>query len=311
MDSLVEKIRGAGSPLTIAMEPFALGWDYAQISDGVSRLVRQQTEFKRLMHGESSAFYGIYLSARKYVLEKWMKKRQYSLDELFDIQLNAISSLNSSLQTILHESRGELKQLELYFEQASGEVSRMIEAKGRKKGKEIEDKCRVYSKIRGQLLSARKDGRYFQAFASAKRLKREISEYAHKQSLANEFVANVSMEASLLDATEDLLRISIHTCEKIALKTAVFERYLSNTRRAYEMLRMQQKAVSSLNASVETMSAFTLQMQEMLKQGFESMGSILSSEPFFGSANANIRGMVQQIGSANNLHDESIERMLK
>lgn len=314
MEDIITKIRGDNTlPAQIAysIEPYDFSANYSLLREDMTSLVKRQTEFKRLMHGQSSALYSAYLGARSLFLGKVMKKKQYALEEIFGIQLRNIGSMNSNLHFIIQRSKEELKQLEDYFGQVNNEVSSMLSAKDRNKAEEAEEKSRLYRTLRGQLSGAQKNEDYFKAVVSAKKLKREISEYAHKYSLANEMVASLSQESMLLDRTEDLLRTSVYTCERILLKAVLFERHLKNTKRTYELLKLQQKAMRSLDNAVETMGGFTLEMHALLEEGFERMDSIISSPgDYYSNASQNIEGMLLALNSSNSNRDRGIERIL-
>lgn len=290
MDNLIDKIRGEQEPISaIASRIYNVDFSssYIQLKKDVTNIVKRQIEFKRLVRSKSSIFHSSYYRLRKRFCERVLKRKQYTLDELFDIQLVNIGSLNDNLQTILADSRNELTNLEEYFEQINNEVLGTINSKRKSKIKEMEEKNKIYHKISNELRTTRKDAKYFQAIVTRKKLKRELFEYLHKHNLADELIINLSQESFFLDKFEDLLRISIHTCERIALKTAVLERHLANTKRTYQLLKAQQKTVSSLGNAVDTMTDFTSQLQNTLSEGLDKIVEIANAKDSYYLSSAN------------------------
>lgn len=297
MSDLIQKImKGDDSidNLTFMIYNVDFSSRYLVIKENVERLVKQQKTFKKLVRKRPS-----YLKMRKGFYEKILKKKQYTLEELFDVQLTNIRGLNVNLQNLLRDSRYELEELEDYYEQVNGEVSIMLNS--RNKDQELKSKSLEYQTMSHALKSRRKDEDYFKALVKAKKFKRRLFEELHEYNLRNELLNNLAKEALFLDKFEDLLRTSIHTCERIALKTATLERHLNNTKRTYQLLRIQHKTASSLNKAMETMTDFTLQVQDTLTQGMEEIMDIANSpDYFFSTATDNIDRLMRRINTVQN-----------
>ncbi|MBU4352558.1 MAG: hypothetical protein KKA65_02440 [Nanoarchaeota archaeon] len=296
MSELIQKImRGEDSieNLTFTIYNVDFSSRYLIIRDNVERLVKQQKVFKKLIGKKPS-----YLKLRNGFYEKVLKKKQYTLEELFDVQLTNIRGLNINLVNLLRDSRFELQELEEYYEQVNCEVAIMLNSKN--KEHELKTKSLEYQTMSHSLKVSKKDENYFKALVKAKKFKRGLFEELHEYNLRNELLSNLAKEALFLDKFEDLLRTSIHTCEKIALKTATLERHLNNTKRTYQLLRIQHKTASSLNKAMATMTDFTLQLQDTLTDGMQEIMDIANSpDYFFTTATDNMDRLIKRLGVNN------------
>ncbi len=298
MSELIEKIiRGDDSVDQIGLTIYNIDFSsrYLVIKDNVEKLVKQQKMFKKLVKKKPGM-----QKFRKNFYEKMLKKKQYTLEELFDVQLQNIRGLNYNLQGLLRDSRMELQDIEKYYEKINREVLIMLGYDN--KEVELKQQSSQYQSMRHELNTAKKDSRYFEKLVHAKKCKRKLFEELHEYNLRNELLSNLAKESMFLDKFEDLVRTSIHTCERIALKTATLERHLNNTKRTYQLLRAQQKTAQSLNSSMQTMTDFTLQLQGTLNQGMKEIMDIANTpDRYFSNATDNIDRLLRRLDGTENV----------
>jgi hypothetical protein len=288
------------------IQPRGFTGDYSGLRNQVNKLVIYQGEIeKQATSGKA------YIWLRKFFLEKILGRKQRTLDELFNLQVANLSGLNRNLDHILYDSRRELKEVEQYYETVHAEVAQSIDSVNPRKNA-LEHNLAEYLKLQKQKESLpQKDKNYFMMNIEMKRLKRSVMEDFHSYNIANETIVDSSQETEFMDTVEDLLRISIQTCERIGSKTKRMERHIRHTKRAYEELRKQQCTISSLQNAVSTLSDFTLQVHNILGDGMQRMSAIAnSSDSFYSQAQGNLGFILDSVKEANNSRSLEVERQI-
>jgi len=268
VDDIVERIRTENSVERI-LNPMLynnLVPAYAMVKHNLVSISRQQKLFRRLIKAESSKVYGCAYKLAKSIQSLVLSKQLLTIDDIMSLQLGTISQLNASLQNIVMESRVELNRLEDYFDRVNDEMQIFVN-----NGNNYDETRRSYQRLSLELSNAVDASNYFTKLVEVKRVKRELNEVKHKQDMRNELVRTLSLELRMLDKVEEMLRLSIHTSEKVALKSMLLERHLRNTKRAYELLKLQNKTVGSLTNTINIMTEYAQQMHSDLNSGLDEM----------------------------------------
>lgn len=286
---------------------------YVGLQQQVDKMVNYQDEISKNLRVQNSKTRKAWRSIKIFWNEKVLGKRCYTLEELFGMQLGNVSALNSNLIGIIKKSRQELQVLEKYQKLLYAEFCNSLG--GIDENKEtIRDKLKLYLQAQKKMGGIKeKDADYFKCEAAIKNLKRQLMEDMHSYSLTNERILDLSKEKDFLNTAEDLVRISVQTCEKTVSKTLRMERHIAHTMRCYESLRQQQSTMASLESAVATLTDFTMQVHNILSDGLSIMVGMSSntSENFYEKAGGNLSNFLKEISEANYAKDAEIEGMVK
>lgn len=306
-DILLQPPKGSVARQVYAiMRPRNIG--YVALRQQVDSLVLHQAELDRAVRGKSSMFHNCYYSAKGLFYQLLFGERQLAVEELFDLQLDNIFSLNFNLCSITEESRRELDSLRGYYNHRHKELRHFVDLAG---NTSLEGKTKLYHKLNHELSSrGRKDKEFFDLELKARELKREIVESLHRYTLANDSILDLGEELRFLGVVEDLLQSSIHLSEGIAVKSKRIERHISATKQAYTLVKAQESAVKALDTAVTTLTRFTLGMHNILAEGLSEMSGIIASSKgfeFYPTAIGNLGTFVSSVSEASLLRSQDVE----
>jgi len=250
---------------------------------------------------------------KKFVYEKIFRRKQYTLEELFNIQLANIGCLNANLKSIILRSRKELERIEKYHSKLDEElISNLRNVKTEKNN--LESKINDYKVMKESISAMKRNEDYFKKEKELKNLKRNISEKLHYYNLKSESIVDIINERRFLEKIEDLMRLSIQMCERIGAKVERMERHVNNTKRAYDSFKKQQITISSLCEAVYTLREFTIQIHKMLGEGLSTIAKIANEskmEDFYSINESRVENIIKEIIEANKVKNKKIEEAIK
>lgn len=288
---------------------------YLALKRHVEDLVLYQAEIEKRIRSENSPWKSMYAKVKSFVSKKILRRKEYTLEDLFDIQLVNIGKMNSNLKGILFSSKKEMASLESYFKKVSLEFIDNLKGVGEEK-QNIEAKVSEYNIKMEELNSiAEKNEDYFKKEMEANQVKKEISENLHGYNMKNESIIDLNGEKRFLVVVQDFMRESTQLCERIAVKVERMSRHISSTKKTYDALKRQQCTVASLYEAVDTMTRFTTDIHNMLGNGLAAMSNIANSSNelnnFFSTAEGKLGGIINDIVEANKRKSEEVDEMVK
>lgn len=281
--------------------------DYHSIGESLkdSENYRYEIE-KQLKHSDS------YLKVRKFFREKFFGKRVKSVDELFDLQINAMRGIDYSLDVINNEARQRLGLLERYIEGVNYEFEHnFLSIDGKKDSLYplLHEYINLYQKF-GSLIKG-KD--YFDAERRLRQLKRRLSEggLAYKKML--DVVDDLEKERGSLNALEDFFRHSIHLSERLVEKARRFEGHVVNTKDAYIMAKNINCGFAAVLKAIKGSSSTISQLQQVLSEGLAKMGDAVSdpSLPPYTEFEMLLKSRYDAVRNLVNQRDQDKERLIE
>lgn len=284
---------------SLEFRPVAIQDVYGELKNRVKDMGVIQKKIERALPKQDANALSTFL-AHKLLLFK-----QPRIEELFDMQLTNIASLNAILININFESRRELSSLVKYSKLVSCKFAESLEARQKKKAN-ISNRGALVQEAQNALKEVKRtDKRYFVVEEGIKDLRRGIGEDMHSYKLANDAAVDLGQEREFLVLMESLLRVSMYTCEKISSKAKRIENHIGRTKKIYTAMDDQQQAVALLHTAISTLSSYTLQVHQTLGKGIHDMAKtahnpeILSS--FYLSANKNLTDIIESVKKASDM----------
>lgn len=245
---------------------------YNAIDKSLKETEQYRSEVERqLKHPE------IYLKLRKFVKEKFLGKRVKSIDELFDLQLDAMRRINYGLDVINNEARQRLNTLEKYIERVHYEYENNFLGIDDKKDS-LFPLLKEYIILHKEFSTLTKNNKdYFDAERKLRLLKRELSEGSLRYKKMLDLVDDLDREKGSLNALEDFFRYSIQLSERMVEKAMRFEDHVANTKDAYIMARNINLGFAAVLKAVQSSSSMISQLQSVLAEGLAGMGDAVSN----------------------------------
>lgn len=246
--------------------------DYNSIGLSLKDAEQHRNEIeKQLKHSD------FYLNIRKFFKEKIFGKRSKSIDELFNLQLNAMRGINFGLEVINNEARQRLNLLEKYIEKVNHEFEYNFLGINNKKNSLsplLQEYISLYKYFRSL---TEKNEEYFNIEKRLRQLKRELSEDSLNYKKMLDVVDDLEKERCSLNALEDFFRHSIHLSERMVDKARRFESHVANTKDAYVMAKNINCGFNAVLKAVQGSSSTIAQLQRVLTEGLADMGNVISN----------------------------------
>ena len=264
--SLVEKVRSS----SVSRGTSSSLLHYSALQTDVEELVRIEDQIEKGVNSQRSWY-----SKAGYYLRSWifklMGKPAYTVEQLFDVQLDHIGKINTSLRKINVSARDELVGLEGYSVEVMDNYEQLAGRRGELKTgmRETLDDLAVVEKA---LTGASGEDR-FQYVKARATLCRRVLEYKHDYEMGNEAIVDLERESKFLDVIETTTRLSLHMCESLYEKTERLSRHVKHTKRIYEQLNRQQSTAASLFEALDTLGRYTVQIHTILGEGVERLST--------------------------------------
>jgi len=250
------------------------------------------------------------------VVKGWFGYNLPTIEELFERQLKNVRKMNYVVQYIIHISRSELESLVGETKHVTGRLSTNVKLRKELKS-QIGDYRQRVSELEQSLseLTPENDS-YFNLIEEYLDAKREFLETKQKYELTNEAIVDFKQEDGFLRVVEDLLRMSLHICEKVAARSVRYEEHVYRTLRTYFALRHQREALGLLEQSVRTLSDYTLVIHDTLNDGINDLSElVVGARPtqFYELGSKNISALVSSLEKVKHLdtYEEEVNRYLK
>ncbi|MBU4502223.1 MAG: hypothetical protein KKA79_06510, partial [Nanoarchaeota archaeon] len=247
----------------------------------------------------------------KFMKEKCFGKRIKSIDELFDLQLGAMASINYGLDIINNEARSRLELLERYIEKINYEYeNNFLGIDGKKDSLDPMLKDYIELSQNYNSLPERND-KYFQTEKQLRTLKRNISEQGLDYKKMLDVVDDLEKERGSLNALEDFFRYSIHLSERMVEKAKRFEGHVANTKDAYIMAKNINCGFAAVIRAIESSAGTIGQLQNILTEGLADMGNAVTNPnlPPYTDFEVTLRSRHQAVRDRVNRSDEDKERL--
>lgn len=245
--------------------------DYYSIDKSLKEVEGYKCEVEtQLKHSDN------YLKLRKLVKEKVFGKRVKSINELFDLQLDAMRRINFGLDVINNEARQRLGLLEKYIERINYEYEdNFLGIDGKKSS--LTPLLKEYIGMTKRFNSlTKKDEEYFDVERRLRQLKRELSEGGLEYKKMLDLIDDLERERGALNVLEDFFRYSIQLSERMVEKARRFENHVANTKDAYLLAKDINCGFAAVLKSVQSSSSMISQLQQVLTEGLANMGSAVS-----------------------------------
>jgi len=272
--------------------------DYYSIDKSLKEVEGYKNEVEtQLKHSDN------YLKARKFVKEKFFGKRVKSVNELFNLQLDAMRRINFGLDVINNEARQRLGLLEKYIERINYDYEdNFLGIDGKKSSltpllKEYVSSVKKFNSL------TNKNEEYFDVERKLRQLKRDISEGGLEYKKMLDLVDDLEREKGALNVLEDFFRYSIQLSERMVEKARRFENHVANTKDAYLLAKDINCGFAAVLKSVQSSSNMISQLQQVLTEGLAGMGNAVSDpnlppyqdfEVFLKSRSDAVKGLVNR-----------------
>jgi hypothetical protein len=272
--------------------------DYYSIDKSLKEVESYKNEVEtQLKHSDN------YLKARKFVKEKFFGKRVKSVNELFNLQLDAMRRINFGLDVINNEARQRLGFLEKYIERINYDYEdNFLGIDGKKSSltpllKEYVSSVKKFNSV------TNKNEEYFDVERRLRQLKRDISEGGLEYKKMLDLVDDLEREKGALNVLEDFFRYSIQLSERMVEKARRFENHVANTKDAYLLAKDINCGFAAVLKSVQSSSNMISQLQQVLTEGLADMGHAVSYpnlppyqdfEVFLKSRSEAVKGLVNR-----------------
>ena len=283
---------------------------YTGLKTQVDSMIRLEKEMELYVKSNQTPSQKLFYNSRKFILTL-IGKRPYTIEELLDLQLKNIKGMNSNLTGIIFESRNELSSLETYLNTTISRLESHV--KGREEKQDIlTKKTKIYSEAFEVFKDMKKtDDNYFGYEKDLMDIRRQVQEESHIYKMNNDSIIDLGQEKEFLKVIEDLLRVSIYTCERISNKTNHLENHITNTKRIYFQLQRQQATIVSLAAAVDALTRSTMDVHQILGAGLQNMVQIANSpdllNSFYSTSSNNLGDILNDIETANKIGDSEID----
>ncbi|MBM3199515.1 hypothetical protein FJZ53_01170 [Candidatus Woesearchaeota archaeon] len=218
-----------------------------------------------------------YLKMRKIFKEKFLGKKVKSISELFDLQLEAMRSINYGLEVINNEARCKLSSLEKYVELINDEYKENFLGIDDKKDsltpvlKEYVKRTQEFNNLKAR------DEHYFRLETNLRDMKRRLYEGGTEYAKMLDLVDDLERERKTLNVLEDFFRYSIHLSERMVNKAVRFEHHVTNTKDAYLLAKDINCGFAAVVKAVESSSSMISQLQNVLTEGLAHMGQTMAN----------------------------------
>ncbi len=231
---------------------------------------------KKLLAGKSIP-YKVYVNSVDFIKSKIFGKEPYSIEDIFDKQVNNISNMNSGLNSIIFTSKKELKDLIIYRDEVLEEWANST--KEYNELKKIEPGLNeVYLGSGERVKSTKKNDYNFFIFKKGnKNAERKSRAVVHQKNRAANKISGRSEEDKILNDLEDMLTTAIEVCEIVSDKTSGILRYVRNTKKQWNTLVSGGRIVETLYESVSMLGNYSNDLHERLNEGLKNMGSIANN----------------------------------
>jgi len=247
--------------------------DYDSIGISLKDVKKYGKEIE--IHLKHSDFY---LKTRKVLKGKVFGKRIRTVEELFDLQISILKSINKGLYMINGESRYNLERLETYIENINNDYEYNFLGIGFKK-EFLESSLKDYDKTYQEFkLLKKKDKNFFDVERKLRALKREITENDLDYKKMLDTVDDLNKEKSSLNALEDFFRFNIHLSERMVDKSVRFENHLINTKDSYMMAKNINQGFKAVLSAIRESSNTVSNLQRVLTDGLVDMGTSFSDK---------------------------------
>jgi len=282
--------------------------DYYSIGESLKDTEGYRREIERqLKHSDS------YLKIRKVLREKVFGKRVKCIDELFDLQLNALRGINYGLDVINNEARQRLSLLERYIEKVNYEFEDNflgIDSKKDSLNPLLQEYIVSYQKFNSL---TKKDKDYFDVEKKLRLLKRKLSEGGLDYKKMIDVVDDLEKERKSLNALEDFFRHSIHLSERMVDKAKRYENHVANTKDAYLLAKNINCGFSAVLKAIQNSSSTVSQLQKVLTEGLADMGDAVSDPnlPPYTEFEMLLKSRYDAVKSLVNQSDADKERLIE
>ncbi len=283
---------------------------YTGLKIQVSNMIRLEKEIEHYVGSNLMFPQSVIYDLRNFILNLF-GRIPYTLEELFDLQLKNIRGVNANLTGIIFGSRDELGSLEFYVNNVLSQLKSSVNGRGEKLDT-LQRKTKIYSEAQQIFRDIKKtDEDYFEYKKSLKQVRRQVQELKHGYVINNESIIDLGQEEEFLEIIEDLLRTSVHTCERISNKTQHLERHITNTKRVYSQLQKQQSTIVTLTSAVDVLTKSITDVHQILGNGLQNMVEIANSpdilNTFYSTSSDNLGNILSDIEKAYNARDSTID----
>lgn len=272
--------------------------DYYSIDKSLKEVKGYKNEVEtQLKHSDT------YLKIRKMLKEKVFGKRVKSVNELFNLQLDAMRRINFGLEVINNEARQRLGLLEKYIERINYDYEdNFLGIDGKKSSltpllKEYVSSVKKFNSL------TNKNEEYFDVERRLRQLKRNLSEGGLEYKKMLDLIDDLERERGALNVLEDFFRYSIQLSERMVEKARRFENHVANTKDAYLLAKDINCGFAAVLKSVQSSSNMISQLQQVLTEGLADMGNAVSDpnlppyqdfEIFLKSRSDAVKGLVNR-----------------
>jgi len=253
------------------------GSDFVGLEENIKDIAKLNLEMNRKLLAGKPIPYKIYVSSVDFIKSKIFGKELYSIEDIFDKQLNNISNMNSGLKSIIFDSKKQLKELIIYRDSILEEWADSTKTYNKLKKMEPELN-EVYLESGERIKSTKKgDNKFFIVKKGYKNAERKSRTVIHQKNRAANKIGDRSKEDEILNDLEDMLTTGIEVCEIIGDKTSGILRYVRNTKKQWGTLISEGRIINVLYESVAMLGNYSNDLHEKLNDGLKNMGSIANN----------------------------------
>lgn len=251
--------------------------DFIGLGETVKDIAKLNLEMNRKLLASKPIPYKIFVYSVDFIKTKIFGKEAYSIEDIFDRQINNIKNLDSNLTGIIFSSRKELGKLIKYRGEVNKEWGGNIK-KYNKLEKEGKIRGQLYLEADEEFKSTKKgDEKYFTLKGACENLKRELDGISHQKDLAANKIKDRDKEDNILRDLEDMLTTGIKVCETVSDKTSGILRYITNTKKQWDTLVSQGRIIEALYESVAMLGDYSNNLHGRLNEGIKKMGGVANN----------------------------------
>lgn len=207
-----------------------------------------------------------YQKLRRFYMERIQGKKYHSLEDLFDLQLNAINIMAYGLRLGGEYAKRDLTDLEHYVDFSYSKLKENINNYTSVEGR-IKLLQEHYSKLQKYLGSPKCSGEIrFKAKDALRKSKRALEEHDGNFRETQDEIIDLDIETKCLDTLESYFRDTLKSSQRLAKETERTESHIRNTKKAYLWCYLHNKMSKKLIEIVDVTTQSIYQLQDTIIQ---------------------------------------------
>ncbi len=256
---------------------------------------------RRKLMAKKSLPYRVLVTIKDICRIKILGKEGYSIEDIFNMQSDAIENINSNLSRVIIYSRNELDKLVNYRNNIIKNFGSNID-RYKTLGQELKLKSKLYLEAKEEFESMKQgDKDYSTIKLGVTNLERELKEMEQGKILCANYIKDRGKEEKILEDIENLLRTGVHICEMVNQKTGCILEYVRNTKKKWDILVEQGKITEALYESVGLLGEYSGHLHTIVNESIGKMAQIASNPNIINSYYLRTNKGIRQI--ANNVID--------